>query len=135
MNFTLPRLQIINPDGPIPGTVGKIQGAPFSIMTMERNDKIIPPGLYHLEYGFMFSHGVHRAQIIVPGRTGIFVHSIQDEPNEESQLEGCVGVGDKKSAVDRLSGGVADHIADRFAELVRQNPNSILEILPIPEPV
>lgn len=108
----------------------------FEFLTLERNAVMVAPGRYPLKIGVMAHHGnAIRAEIVVPGRSGIFIHS----GNRASESEGCPLVGSKSPAPGLLLGGLSDRVADKIAELVadvlKADGEAWIVIKPIPESV
>lgn len=130
MKFTLQRLEKVDSLG-TPGVTGTLSnGEGFDCLTLDNEALMVMPGTYLLVYGYMASHGVHRAELTgVEGRSGIFIHAI----SEAKESLGCPGVGDSRPTPGTLAGGIIHSIADKVAQLVKDNPGSTIEILPIQE--
>lgn len=64
---------------------------PFTCVTLERKDKMIPAGTYSMELTYSPAFNRIMPLINVPNRTGIRVHWA----NFPNQLEGCIALGDK----------------------------------------
>lgn len=130
MKFTLQRIEEVDSLG-VTGITGTlVNDFGFSCLTLENKLTLCPAGTYPLKYGFMWSHDSYRAELEqVPGHTGVFVHS--GEKATDSHM--CPLVGDHRPTHGTLGGGLVHHIADRIAQLVKDNPDSTIEILPIPE--
>ena len=99
-------------------------------MSAEREAVCIPPGRYRAIPGNMKSHNnAPRALLLsVPGRTGIFVHSL----TKFNDLKGCIGTAEKfEKGV--FTGGLKK--ADLVYQLVLSDPkNSFITIEDIPKP-
>ena len=106
----------------------------YTFLTLEPTALLTPPGRYPMRVLPMASHGpALRVELIVPGHTGRFLHSI----NRASESLGCTGIGDFRPASGLLSGGIYHHVADKLAELVadviKADGEAWCSILPIPE--
>ena len=113
MKITLKRLDYTDK-----GIFGHLEWDDFDCVTLERDDTAIPPGTYKVTLYDSPRFKMKCPQIHVPGRTYILIHPA----NWESELEGCVAVGENRN------GFAIEHSRDTFHQMMAKWPVGEVEI-------
>lgn len=100
------------------GVFGHLEWDGFDCVTLERHDTLIPEGTYKVTL-YDSPHNKTTVPLLhVPGRSFIEIHVA----NWESQLEGCIAVGENREGI------ALEHSRDTFESMMRVWPKGEVEI-------